>query len=150
MSGRLRKFIALDPDRRLTLLRAFLALRSARRDLDHQPFRDIVGALQPAGNARADAAPDARDLKRAGDIGWAVRTASRHVPFDASCLVQVLAARTMLRKAGITGTIYIGAGQNRDDSDEKFAAHAWLKCGGEFVTGEAGHEQYAVIGVVSW
>ena len=60
------------------------------------------------------------------------------------------AARAMQRTPGIAGTIYIGAGQSEDTSDEKFAAHAWLKCGDAFVTGEAGHERYAIIGVVSW
>jgi hypothetical protein len=150
VNGRLRKFMELDSYRRRALWRAFGALRAARRELKRRPFRDLVGTLQPVDAARGESVIGPHQQKRAGDIGWAVRTASRYAPFDSSCLVQVLAARAMLRTAGIAGTIYIGAGQSEDASDEKFAAHAWLKCGDAFVTGEAGHERYAIIGVVSW
>ena len=150
MSGRLRKFIELEPERRRALWRAFGALRAARRDLKRRPFRDLVGALQPVGGERDEVDLGPQDQKRVGDIAWAVRVASRYAPFDSSCLVQVLAARALLREAGIAGRIYIGAGQNEDGSDKGFAAHAWLKCGDRFVTGEAGHERYAVIGVLSW
>ena len=150
MSGRLRKFIELEPDRRRALWRTVGALRAARRDLKRRPFRDLVGALQPVGGERDAVDLGPQDQKRVGDIAWAIRVASRYAPFDSSCLIQVLAARALLRVAGIAGTIYIGAGQNEDGSDKGFAAHAWLRCGQTFVTGEAGHERYAVIGVVSW
>ena len=150
MSGRLRKFLELNPDRRAALWRAFRALHSARRDLKRKPFRDLVGALQGVNDPRGESDIGPRDLKRADTIGWAVRTASRYAPFDSSCLVRVLAARAMLCEAGIAGTIYIGAGQDEGSAEKDFAAHAWLKCGDAFVTGEAGHERYAVIGVASW
>jgi hypothetical protein len=150
VSGRLRKFIELEPERRRALWQAFGALRVARRDLKRKPFRDLVGALQSNLDERDEVVFGPQDQKRVGDIAWAVRVASRYAPFDSSCLVQVLAARAMLRAAGIAGTIYIGAGQNEENSGEGFAAHAWLRCGQTFVTGEAGHERYAVIGVVSW
>ena len=147
---RLRTFLALDAQRRRLFLGAFRRLRTARRALREQPFRDLLPVAGAPGDATPLAAPSNRDMERAQAIGWAVRTAARYAPGDNSCLVQVLAARDLLQEAGIAGTVFIGAGQDAGESNAGFAAHAWLKCGDAFVTGEAGHERYAVIAVVSW
>ena len=150
MNGRLRKFFALEPRRRRYLLRAFGRLRNARRALRKRPFRELVPVVQAGADPASHPGSSARDLSLAQDIGWAVRTAARYAPGDNSCLVQVLAARELLLEADVGGTIYIGAGQGGENTADRFGAHAWLKCGDEFVTGEAGHERYTVIAVVSW
>ena len=132
------------------MLQAFGQLWTARRALRKRPFRELA----PVAGADADAAkpPECmpRDRECAADIGWAVRTAARYAPGDNTCLVQVLAARAMMQAAGIGGTIYIGAGQGDAADNSGFIAHAWLKCGDRFVTGEAGHERYTVLGEFSW
>ena len=49
------------------------------------------------------------------------------------------------------GAFFLGAEMGSGiDQGEAFAAHAWLKCGQEFITGEAGHEHYKVVSCISW
>jgi hypothetical protein len=84
-------------------------------------------------------------------VGWAVQAASRYTPWSNTCLVQVLAAQRMLRERGIAGAIYIGAVPGDGSSGSVgLEAHAWLKCGDLFVTGEAGHTRYTVVSSFSW
>ena len=72
-------------------------------------------------------------------IGRAVLTASRHVPWQAACLPQALAAKLMLALRGQGSALHLGA---RLDEGGDLAAHAWLTCGGNIVTGGAGLPGY--------
>jgi hypothetical protein len=45
----------------------------------------------------------------AREIGWAVTTGARHVPFRAVCLPQALAARMMLKRRRVPSVIHFGA-----------------------------------------
>lgn len=72
-------------------------------------------------------------------VGRAVLTASRHVPWQAACLAQALAAKTMLALRGTRSVMHLGA---RFDEDGELAAHAWLSCGDRLVTGGSGLAGY--------
>jgi len=72
-------------------------------------------------------------------IGRAVLTASRHVPWQAACLPQALAAKLMLGLRGQGSALHLGA---KLDEGGALAAHAWLTCDGHIVTGGAGLEGY--------
>ena len=56
-------------------------------------------------------------------VGWAVQVAGRHTPWQSKCLVQAIAARLMLGRRGVAGTIYLGPAK---DLDGQLKAHAWL------------------------
>lgn len=77
------------------------------------------------------------DLAR--QMGRAVLTASRHVPWQAACLPQALAAKLMLALRGHGSALHLGA---KLDEGGALAAHAWLTCGGDIVTGGAGLPGY--------
>lgn len=81
--------------------------------------------------------PGKPDLARR--IGRAVLTASRHVPWQAACLPQALAAKLMLGLRGQGAALHLGA---KLDEDGGLAAHAWLTCDGNIVTGGAGLPGY--------
>jgi len=72
-------------------------------------------------------------------IGRAVLTASRHVPWQAACLPQALAAKLMLGLRGQGSVFHLGA---KLDENGDLAAHAWLTCDGKIVTGGAGLPGY--------
>jgi Transglutaminase-like superfamily len=72
-------------------------------------------------------------------IGRAVLTASRHVPWQAACLPQALTAKLMLSRRGQGSVFHLGA---KLDEHGALAAHAWLTCGSEIVTGGAGLPGY--------
>lgn len=72
-------------------------------------------------------------------IGRAVLTASRHVPWQAACLPQALTAKLMLARRGQGSAVHLGA---KLDENGALAAHAWLTCGGDIVTGGGGLPGY--------
>lgn len=66
-------------------------------------------------------------------VAWAVATASRYVP-GATCLVQALAARALLRRAGQPVTLRLGVAK---PGPAHLEAHAWLEGGGRVLYGRA-------------
>ena len=57
------------------------------------------------------------------------------------CLELALASRLFLNKRGQASSLYFGV--KKEGTELK--AHAWLKVGDFFVTGEEGHEQFKVL-----
>jgi hypothetical protein len=146
-----RRFFGLDAGRRRLLLQAFGRLGSVRLALRRTSFREMIRGLgvHPGEVASPELAP--ADRRRAEDIGWAVRAASRYTPWSSTCLVQVLAAQQLLRERAIPGAFYIGAAPGEaGGAAVGLQAHAWLKCGEQFITGEAGHQRYTVVSTFSW
>jgi hypothetical protein len=75
-------------------------------------------------------------------LGWAVKTMSRHMPWECTCLVQALAGKMLLRRRGFPSTLYLGVAR---EADMTLAAHAWLRCGSVILTGASGHHQFKVV-----
>lgn len=136
----------MPPPRRLSWLQCFLLVEAvllsafASSAIMALPFRWIAGWIgghmqssqQPLGNTEA-----------MRGVQWAVKSAARRVPWKAECLVQALVARSMLKRRGIDGTLYLGVA--KDNSSRGLKAHAWIKCGDECVTGGHGAEQFTVV-----
>lgn len=141
MSNRLNKFLALPRAGRLLLIEAALGLGGARLVLALLPFRRIAARLGRVGEESSASITSSHD-SIAEQVGWAVETMARHLPWMSRCLVQTLAAWWMLERRGVTGTVYFGVAPN---PDKPFDAHAWLRCGSRMVTGGKGHELFRVI-----
>jgi hypothetical protein len=67
-------------------------------------------------------------------IVWAVRSAARFVP-GSTCLVQALAAHSLLIRHGYNPLLTIGVAKNENN---RLGAHAWVTCKDEVLIG--GHE----------
>lgn len=113
---------------RLLILEAAVWLGLARLYIVWLPFRWLGPWLRKP--APAPGRPDV-----ALRIGRAVLTASRHVPWQAVCLPQALAAKLMLALRGQGSVLHLGA---RFDEGGDLAAHAWLTSGDKILTGGAG------------
>jgi len=151
MLRRIRKFLALDWQHKKLFLQAYLILGKVRYSLLRGSFKKLVAELDVSRDAvvQAPLEPSARATALA--VGWAVRTAASFTPWQSTCLVQVLTAQRLLQKRGIAGVFYLGATNNGARNEAPgFLAHAWLKCDGEFITGESGHWDYTVISSFSW
>lgn len=62
--------------------------------------------------------------------------ATNNIPHDMfNCRVQATAARWMLRRRGVSSTVYVGFRRSRED-DTGFDGHAWLRSGPIIVTGK--------------
>jgi len=146
-----RRFLALDAARKRLLLQAFGVLASTRIALRRRSFKQVTSGLR-VHRGEAACAPVAESaLQRAEAVGWAVQAASRYTPWRSTCLLQVLAAQRMLQARSIPGAFCIGAAPGAGTSGESnLEAHAWLKVGERFITGEAGHQRYAVVSTFSW
>ena len=122
-----------------------------RLSLSKKPFKELVAELELHREAvlQPPLEPSAQETARS--VGWVVRAAARSTPWNSACLVQVLVAQRMLQKRGIAGVFYLGAvNSGIEDEASGFFAHAWLKSGDEFITGESGHQQYTVVSSFSW
>ena len=149
--SRVRKFFALDGKRQRLFLAAFLALGRTRLALRTRPFRELTRELTLHRTAFEPGEPDALSLHEAREVAWAVAAASRFTPWHNTCLVQVLAAQRLLQQRSIPGAIYIGATAGEGEATAAgLEAHAWLRCGQHFITGQSGHDRYTVVTAFSW
>ncbi|AGA92227.1 hypothetical protein Thimo_3571 [Thioflavicoccus mobilis 8321] len=138
--GRLAKFVARSSAERLLLLEAAGWLALSRLALLILPFRRIaphLGQHMTEGTGTGAAAVSGEVLQ---GVSWAVAAAARHLPFEAVCLPQAMAAKAMLRRRGIQGTLYLGVAR-----DEGMVAHAWLRVGDRVVTGAGDLKRYTVV-----
>ena len=77
---------------------------------------------------------DGRAERDAGaKVAWAIGVLAGRLPGRMTCLVQALAAHTLLRRRGCHPALRIGVAGRTDAGALK--AHAWLECGGEIVVG---------------
>ena len=122
---------ALDADQRRALRAAPLWLIRARLLHARLPAPGILRRLRaPAPPARAGAAPPPPPAAmRRALAAW-----SRRFPWRSDCMIQALAARLWLERAGIAPQVRLGA---RRGVDGALLAHIWLTVDGEVVTGGA-------------
>lgn len=146
-----RKFLQLDREHQRLFLQAWVKLAGVRFELRSRSFKELTAGLTLHRPPFEPPGLHDEAMQQARRVGWAVRAASRFTPWQSTCLVQVLAAQQMLQERLLPGAFYIGAVPGaREAGAEGLDAHAWLKCGGRFITGEQGHERYAVVSVFSW
>jgi len=139
--GRWARLLARSPAERTLLLEAAAWLALFRLVILLLPFRWIAPRLgrhmEESGEADDD---DAAHRELVPRVGWAVAAAARHVPWQAVCLPQAMAAKAMLRRRGVDSTLYLGVVRDRE-----MMAHAWLRVGGRIVTGGPGVDRYTVV-----
>jgi hypothetical protein len=139
--GRLGKFLTLAQSEQGCLLEAAFWLGIARLAIMVVPFRRLAPLLgrSMARSPQENGAAPAELLNR---ISWALNTASRHLPWDCLCLAQALAGKAMLRRRRLASTLYLGLAK---EGDTQLKAHAWLRCGERFLTGQSGMQDFTVI-----
>ena len=84
--------------------------------------------------------PKSADAPSAREIARAVDRARRVVP-RASCLVQAMAAKALLDRAGVSSAVWIGVSREGG----AFDAHAWVESGGEVVLGHRVGRHYVPV-----
>jgi len=82
-------------------------------------------------------------------IKWALWRVSRIIPWDSVCLDQALSAQRMLARRKISGVLYLGVAK-KETEVKGLKAHAWVRTGKYFVTGQAGHEEFTVVSCFGW
>ncbi|HEX8906536.1 MAG TPA: lasso peptide biosynthesis B2 protein [Longimicrobiaceae bacterium] len=124
MTRLLRRLRALPAGERRLLFHALAALAAARVVLWVLPFRTVHRRMRRPVPHPSPVDDSAASQVKAVDR--AVARASRVVP-RASCFVQALAARELLRRRGIDAEVRLGVATSADGG---FRAHAWVEAAG--------------------
>ncbi len=132
---------------RWLLLEAFLLLGVARLLVLTIPFRWLAGSLGQH-MSESDTRANPTDLRQAGLIGHAVRSAANNTPWQSVCLPQAIAAQWMLKRRRIAATLYLGVAKDLTKT-QQLAAHAWLRCGDVILTGGHSHKDFTVLSTFS-
>jgi len=127
----LKRFLGLTRQQRYLLFEALVAtcvIRLGSRWLTMQRLQRLSQRTSTSNkNVGAD------------QIVWALHAAARLIP-GSTCLVQALAAQTLLIRHGYRPRLTIGVEKNKRD---RFAAHAWVTCGDEILVGGQHARNYA-------
>ncbi|MDO8678753.1 MAG: lasso peptide biosynthesis B2 protein [Acidobacteriota bacterium] len=117
---------------RWLIAEAVVSLGAARAMILLMPFRWIAPWLErkPRGSGR----PAVPDPVLTGSVRRAVTIAANHVPWNAVCLPQAMAAKFMLALRGCPSTLHLGVAR----TGAALTAHAWLEAGNVIVVGEKG------------
>jgi Transglutaminase-like superfamily len=138
---RASRFWRMSCQDRTLLLEASVLLSLAELAAHTLPFHRII-RLARLLRTNAVLSPKPVDTAPVRRVRWAVRTATRHLPWRCQCLAQALTAHTMLARRGAASTLYIGV---RLGEQRGLSSHAWLRCGSIYVTGAPEHQRFRII-----
>jgi hypothetical protein len=126
---------------RWLVVEAALCLGAARLAVVALPFRWVTRVLrQEVGETPT--ADDSGTTDERRRVAWALDRVSRRTPWDSNCLAQALAGKQMLRRRGISSTLYLGVAK---EGGAQLEAHAWLRSGALTLTGGDDLDRFAVI-----
>jgi hypothetical protein len=128
--GSARRLPGRDRARALRALAWLIAAGLAVRVVPYATLRRAI--------ARVPASRSPRAAITSAECGVAMRRAGRVWPW-AGCLPQAIAGYCLLRRAGLIGTVTVGARK----AGERFDAHAWLVYDGAIITGGDVADSYA-------
>jgi len=75
-------------------------------------------------------------------ISWAIDAVRWAAPLDSNCLARSIVGKRLLHRRGLSSTLYLGVSKS---DPQTLIAHAWLRCGNIYVTGEREHEEFTIV-----
>ena len=112
------------------ILEALFFLLIARLALQLFPFKRVVNWMV-ASVRGPERKGEVREQARQ-EVGGAIRAIHRRYPSLSTCLYRAIAAQAMLRRRGVSVTLYYGA---RTLTGRGLVAHAWVMDGEQGVIG---------------
>ena len=134
----MRKLLSTRPERRRLLLEAAMSLTVARLMLRFISFQRIANTLSRKA-ARSEIEGPTRELL-CREVRSAVERMAGLLPGKTVCFPRAIATQAMLRRRGISTTLYYGA---RDVGS--LIAHVWIQDGETGVIGMPEKGDYAVV-----
>lgn len=141
-AGKAKRFAAYPADLKRMYAEAYFYLAWARV-LKLLPFSKVAPSLGTHRKETSYASTTEQALLQR-KVAKAVHAMSRVTWWESQCMVKAVAAMKMLRRRGIASTLYLGSGR---DEGGKMIAHAWLRSGSYYVTGNEKLERFAVVAV---
>lgn len=143
----LRKLMHRSAGDWLLLAEAGVWLGLMRAAILFIPFQKIAGWLGLS-LGKESQAPMLEKNQTAEQVGWAIRAVAPRTMWESACLAQALTCAVMLKSRHIPGLLYLGVAVGLTAQD-RFSAHAWLRCGDSILVGAEGHERFQVIATFS-
>lgn len=139
MTQKLKKFLLLDFKQKCLLLEAFIFLARGRY-LKLLPFAKVAPSLGQESKETFKGPHNHENIVR--DVAYAIQTMSKYTFWESACLVQGIAATRMLNRRNIETTLYLGIARDREGI---IHAHAWVRSGSIYVTGERIKNNFTVV-----
>ncbi|MDN4082596.1 lasso peptide biosynthesis B2 protein [Paenibacillus polymyxa] len=139
---RIQRLLLLSPEVRRLLPEAWLELGCARfrQRRSFGDYSEAWGICMEETSWQCEVGQE----KSIRHISQAVDVASRYTPWRSSCLVQAAAAMTLLVRRKLDCTLYLGTAKN---AAGQLVAHAWVRSGPIYVTGEREMGAFTVVGI---
>lgn len=122
----------------LLIPKSFTALCIAHWQVHHQEFSKLS---QKLGQQEQPPVATLSAKQRQQLYKTAVTVRKLGKVFGFKCLAQAVAAQRLLKRKKITTQLYLGVNKN----ENALKAHAWLKHGDYFITGEKGSHHFATV-----
>lgn len=129
-----RQFSKLPASRMLLLFESVWWLTYAFILTRSVSFRTLSSRLGICGQVAPDCLTRSQE-QFVKEVTWAIAAVCRRTPSSPSCLLQALAAKSMISRRQIPSTLYFGVIAFSESSGE--VAHAWVRCGGRIVIGQS-------------
>ena len=127
---------------KLLLLNVLVLLGVTRLAINCLPFARLERYLgQRMQESSREISTD--EINHARRISWAIHAVSPYTPWESNCFPQALTAKILLRRRGISSTLYMGAAFKQDE--DGLQGHAWLRCGPYYLTGGDSEDQFGAI-----
>ena len=124
--------------RRFLLIEAVVAIAFIWAGLRLMPFLQLQRLLDRCVTRPAVRKRQGNDPTAVAAVNRAVTAISSRFP-PATCLVQALAAATMLRRRGLACELRIGVRTRGIAAGAAIEAHAWVECEGRVAVGDVAH-----------
>lgn len=135
------RFCYLSGTEKHLIIKVLLGLVLARLAVIALPFRMIspfLGRLM--GKTPTWCTQEEKD--RSQQVAEAIHKVSRYVPINCTCLTRAITGNMILGMEDIPNTLYLGV---KRSMRSKLTAHAWLRCGDVYLTGEQEKEEYVTV-----
>ena len=127
-------FIRLNGEKKMTIA-AYIYAAYYRFMIKFVPMSKIEKKMGTRGD-ESSRDVSVENYRIAKLVAFHVGRITRHTPWQSKCFVQALTAQKLLLNKGIESTLYMGV----KHEDGVMKAHAWLRCGGLYVTGGTGDD----------
>ncbi len=138
--NKVRCFLRFNTRTKLLFVEAFIFLAWARI-LKSKKFSKVSALL----GKHMDETPLCLDEKKyiiLKQVSQSVNIMSKYTFWESMCLVRAIAAMKMLERRNIESTLYLGTGK---DETGKMIAHAWLRSGPFYITGDKEMDRFVVV-----
>ena len=137
---KIKTFFKIENQDKLAFIKAFIYMGYFRAFILFIPFNKLRKRM---GKIKVESPDEVEqtDYIKAKRMASIINIVAPKTPWESKCLVQALTAQKMLKKQGVSTTLYLGVKKENN----QMVAHAWTRCGNYFVTGGSNRHGYAVV-----